>query len=109
MNAASLLAEFDRKHFQACRSGSQPEAPPEEEQHELWEAVQRVSEESTSVMLGICAGRQQDGVEALKAWVGRLNLPRGLLHGADVAGKPINLPGGVFIKYTSNTGDAQLT
>jgi len=52
-------------------------------------------------MLGICAPSAQEGVAALKAWVTTLGLPRGLLHGMDKDGVPIDLSGGVYIKYNS--------
>lgn len=53
------------------------------------------------LILGICAPSAQDGVAALKAWVTALALPRGLLHGMDKDGVPIDLSGGVYIKYNS--------
>lgn len=53
-------------------------------------------------MLGICANNASQGVAALKSWVSALQLPRGLLHGMDKDGVPIELEGGVYIKY--NTG-----
>jgi len=52
-------------------------------------------------MLGICAPSAEEGVAALKAWVTALELPRGLLHGMDKDGVPIDLSGGVYIKYNS--------
>jgi hypothetical protein len=52
-------------------------------------------------ILGICAPTAQDGVATLKAWVTELDLPRGLLHGMDKDGVPIDLSGGVYIKYNS--------
>ncbi|VEU33478.1 unnamed protein product [Pseudo-nitzschia multistriata] len=52
-------------------------------------------------MLGICAPSAEDGVAALKAWVTALELPRGLLHGMDKDGVPIDLSGSVYIKYNS--------
>lgn len=52
-------------------------------------------------MLGICASSVQEGVSTLKAWVTTLQLPRGLLHGMDVDGVPLEMDGGVYIKYNS--------
>jgi len=56
------------------------------------------------VMMGICAGSTTDALAALKSWVTGLSLPRGLLHGMDVKGVPIDPAelGAVFVKY--NTG-----
>eukprot|EP00527_Entomoneis_sp_CCMP2396_P009753 CAMPEP_0198136396 /NCGR_PEP_ID=MMETSP1443-20131203/51_1 /TAXON_ID=186043 /ORGANISM="Entomoneis sp., Strain CCMP2396" /LENGTH=245 /DNA_ID=CAMNT_0043797611 /DNA_START=48 /DNA_END=785 /DNA_ORIENTATION=+ len=53
------------------------------------------------VMLGICASSAADGVQALKSWVTSLQLPRGLLHGMDKDGVPLELGGAVYIKYNS--------
>jgi hypothetical protein len=52
-------------------------------------------------MLGVCASSAQEGVGTLKAWVTALQLPRGLLHGMDMDGTPLELNGGVYIKYNS--------
>jgi hypothetical protein len=52
-------------------------------------------------VLGICAPNAQEGVAALKAWVTALALPRGLLHGMDKDGVPIDFNGAVYIKYNS--------
>ena len=52
-------------------------------------------------MLGICASSAEEGVATLKAWVTALNLPRGLLHGMDKDGVPIDLSGSTYIKYNS--------
>ena len=54
------------------------------------------------LMLGICASSAAQGIAALKSWVSSLDLPRGLLHGMDDGGVPLDIVGGVFIKY--NTG-----
>jgi len=58
------------------------------------------------IMLGICGDSVQDSIACLKNWVSNLPLPRGLLHGMDVNGVPIDPSefGAVFIKY--NTGGA---
>ena len=52
-------------------------------------------------MLGICASSAAEGLATLKAWVNELQLPRGLLHGMDKDGVPLELEGGVYIKYNS--------
>jgi hypothetical protein len=52
-------------------------------------------------MLGICASSSEEGIKTLKSWVTNLGLPRGLLHGMDVDGVPIDFKGGVYIKYNS--------
>jgi len=54
------------------------------------------------VIMGICASNIQEGLTTLKAWTGGLELPKGLLHGMDVDGVPIQLDGPVYLKY--NTG-----
>jgi hypothetical protein len=62
------------------------------------------------VLLGICADDAKTAVAALKAWVGALRLPRGLLYNADVDGVPLDLGnfGPAFVKYNSATGAAHL-
>jgi Domain of unknown function (DUF1824) len=55
-------------------------------------------------MLGICASSTAEGIATLKAWVTALQLPRGLLHGMDVDGVPVERMAdrsGVYIKYNS--------
>eukprot|EP00980_Cylindrotheca_fusiformis_P000166 scaffold26_cov117-Cylindrotheca_fusiformis.AAC.7 len=52
-------------------------------------------------MLGICASSTEEGIATLKSWVSVLELPRGLLHGADKDGVPLEISGGVYIKYNS--------
>lgn len=52
-------------------------------------------------MLGICASSAAEGLATLKSWVNALQLPRGLLHGMDKDGVPLELEGGVYIKYNS--------
>lgn len=57
-------------------------------------------------MLGICGLNVEECLGCLKSWVTNLELPRGLLHGADVNGVPIDTStfGRAFVKY--NTGGA---
>jgi Domain of unknown function (DUF1824) len=66
-------------------------------------ASQERAQDSTTgrCMLGICASSIQEGVGALKSWVTSLQLPRGLLHGMDQDGAPLDIDGGVYIKYNS--------
>jgi hypothetical protein len=52
-------------------------------------------------LLGICADSAPQGIETLKSWVKGLHLPRGLLHGMDQDGVPLDVQGGVYIKYNS--------
>jgi hypothetical protein len=52
-------------------------------------------------MLGICASSTEEGVATLKSWVTALDLPRGLLHGMDEDGVPLEIDGGAYIKYKS--------
>jgi hypothetical protein len=58
-------------------------------------------------MLGICAADTAAALAALKAWTSGLGLPRRLLHGLDLAGKPVTIDGPVFIKYNSASGDVR--
>ena len=53
------------------------------------------------VMLGICAEDTTEAIQTLKEWVSGLNLPKGLLHGMDLDGKPIEIHGSVYIKYST--------
>jgi hypothetical protein len=66
-------------------------------------ATEERSQDSTQgrCMLGICASSAEEGVATLKAWVTGLQLPRGLLRGMDKDGVPLELDGGVYIKYNS--------
>ena len=66
-------------------------------------AAEERSLESTTgrVMLGICASTAEEGFVTLKSWVPTLGLPRGLLHGMDQDGVPLQLDGAVYIKYNS--------
>ena len=52
-------------------------------------------------LLGICASTAEEGLATLKSWVTKLELPRGLLHGMDKDGVPLQLDGAVYIKYNS--------
>lgn len=108
--ATDLLAEWDRLT-------NKPDLEEDEnsslqsKQSSLAPAVQLLSESATHernadatkgrCMLGICASSAAEGVATLKAWVNALQLPRGLLHGMDKDGVPLDLSGGVYIKYNS--------
>lgn len=113
--ASQTLADWDRKS-----SGQNPILLSESEDLEsarflekLPDAVralnQKATEERTSdeasssgrCMLGICASTTQEGVATLKSWVSNLDLPRGLLHGMDKDGVPLEFDGPVYIKYNS--------
>ena len=64
---------------------------------------------SSHMMVGFCAHDQQSGLRALKAWTAGLGLPKGRLHGMDLNGKPVTIPGAVYIKYNSSSGDAVIS
>jgi len=53
------------------------------------------------VMLGICASNTAEGIQTLKEWVAELQLPKGLLHGMDIDGVPVEIQGAVYIKYST--------
>lgn len=109
LDACSRLAELDAQHMRATRGDRNAPELSESQRLQLWHDVLAIASESAGVMLGLCASSHQQGVSALKSWVSSLSLPRGLLHGADVGGAPTTLPGAVFIKYISSSGDAHLS
>ncbi len=117
LHSATLrLAEYDtlinRSHHSRdatafirdrCTS-SFPEGYEEESlRRELRESVLCVAAKSEKTMLGICAGSPDEALQTLKGWVAGCNLPKGLLHGMDVQGVPIDKSefGAVYIKYMS--------
>jgi len=53
------------------------------------------------LMLGICAGNTAEAIQTLKDWVAGLKLPKGLLHGMDVDGVPVEIDGAVYVKYST--------
>lgn len=67
------------------------------------EAARERDQDSTTgrCMLGICAASLEEGIFTLKSWVPSLQLPRGLLHGADKDGVQLELEGAVYVKYNS--------
>ena len=81
---------------------------PPTEDDEARDAVRTLVAASREVRLGIAAPQQSAAVKALKEWVQALELTKGLLHGADVDGKPLEIIGNVFIKYASACGSANL-
>jgi hypothetical protein len=110
-----MLAEWDRYYNQESTSDMtsfSTELDPDATRANLREAVQVLNraarderlEDSTRgrCMLGICASSAPEGVAALKSWVSALELPRGLLHGMDKDGIPLEIDSAVYIKY--NTG-----
>lgn len=109
--ATQILQEWDR-HYNPDVDDASQDFDAETVRSQLPEAVQLLNakaseerdEDSTQgrCMLGICAPSTEEGVGTLKAWVTNLGLPRGLLHGMDKDGVPIEIDGSVYIKY--NTG-----
>jgi hypothetical protein len=116
--AERLLAEYDRGHQATAKSdgaqglggaltanewGLTMPRPP------LADAVRRLRDAAVQadgrIMLGFCADDAAAGIAALKAWVTALELPRGVLHGMDRDGVPIDMStfGSVYIKYNSHS------
>jgi Domain of unknown function (DUF1824) len=108
--ASRILAEWDRYYNQESSSASAADASsllsvlPAAVR--LLNGAARAERDADSTkgrcMLGICADDAGQGVAALKSWVTSLQLPRGLLHGMDKDGVPIEIESAVYIKY--NTG-----
>jgi len=111
-DATEVLQEWDAHFNKENFSGNSLPDEVEELRPVLPQAVRVLeqaalaerSQDSTQgrVMLGICASSTDEGIATLKSWVTSLELPRGLLHGADKDGVPLEIEGGVYIKY--NTG-----
>jgi Domain of unknown function (DUF1824) len=120
--ASRILAEWDR--FYNAESSTSSTSLFVDESKESWsnDTIQRMKEQLPAAvtllnnkatqerledsvngrcMLGICASSTQEGIATLKAWVTQLGLPRGLLHGMDKDGVPLQIEGGVYIKYNS--------
>lgn len=107
--ASLLLAEWD-KFFNAEVAGGNSEVASKLKDY-IPTAVRVLSEAATEeraqdstqgrCMLGICASSLPDALGALKSFVTTLELPRGLLHGADKDGVPLEIKDGVYIKYNS--------
>lgn len=110
--ASRILSEWDQK-FSADITAQQEDASEimADLRHALEPSIRLLYEVAIQdrnhdpaqgrCILGICAQSAEEGVATLKAWVTALALPRGLLHGMDKDGVPIDLSGGVYIKYNS--------
>lgn len=113
--ATRILSEFDKVFSQQSEEQKQQKQNPTEgleiNRGELQESIHLLNNIATDernkdpaqgrCLLGICASSAEEGIGTLKAWVTGLGLPRGLLHGMDKEGVPIDLSGGVYIKYNS--------
>ncbi len=109
--ASQILQEWD-EHYNSDVDDAGEDFDAETARLTLPEAVILLSEQASRerakdstlgrCMLGICAPSTEEAIQTLKAWVTNLQLPRGLLHGMDKDGIPIEIEGGVYIKY--NTG-----
>jgi len=109
--ASKILQEWDR-HYNPEVADSDQDFNADAIRSQLPEAVRILNEKASEeraadstqgrCMLGICAPSTEEAVGTLKSWVTNLQLPRGLLHGMDKDGVPIEMEGGVYIKY--NTG-----
>jgi hypothetical protein len=108
--ASKILKDWDL-HFNPDNVGSTRIENVEKTRSVLPDAIRLLSKaaddercrDSTMgrCMLGICASSAEEGIATLKSWVTALQLPRGLLHGMDKDGVPLELTGGVYIKYNS--------
>jgi len=107
--ASRILAQWDR--YYNPENSDTTEKDADTLRPKLPDAVRtlnaKATEERTAdpsvgrCMLGICASSVDEGIATLKSWVTNLELPRGLLHGADRDGVPLDITGGVYIKYNS--------
>ena len=120
-DASTFLADYDAKHRAVA---SQPDATGlgggisanewavTVEREPLSKAVRALRlaamPQNGRIMLGICADDAAQGLSTLKAWVGGLHLPRGVLHGMDKDGVPLDMSdfGAVYIKYNSLASDS---
>jgi Domain of unknown function (DUF1824) len=110
--ASRLLSDWDRMYNVDTSILVQAESPETSAlRARLPDAIRTLNNQATAerttdaakgrCMLGICASSASEGVATLKSWVSQLELPRGLLHGMDKDGVPLELNGGVYIKYNS--------
>ena len=114
--ASQILADWDRLYNpDQSASSSSTTTTTTNSMEDLWEqlepsvrllnqhATHERTQDSTQgrVMLGICADDAAEGIQSLKSWVTNLQLPRGLLHGMDEDGVPVEMEGAVYIKYNS--------
>jgi hypothetical protein len=107
--ASRILAEWDKFYNPDTAGSALPDT--KDKRSFIPEAVRLLStaadversQDSTTgrCMLGICASSPEEGIATLKSWVDALQLPRGLLHGMDKDGVPLEIDGGVYIKYNS--------
>jgi len=97
--AAAFLKEREQRCTTECTASEDDEART---------AVRLLASASREVRLGVAAAQQQEAVKSLGEWVRALDLTKGLLHGADVDGEPLEIIGNVFIKYASACGSATL-
>jgi len=108
--ASQILADWDRQ-YNPESAGELGDDDADELRARLPDAVRVLNEKARQertadpsmgrCMLGICASSVDEGIATLKSWVTNLELPRGLLHGADKDGVPLEFNGGVYIKYNS--------
>lgn len=108
-DATRILQEWDR--YQTASKVDTGSGEMEESRSVLPGAVQILNRAAASerfedsvkgqCMLGICASSGPEGLATLKSWVTALELPRGLLHGMDKDGVPIDMQEAVYIKYNS--------
>lgn len=117
MEATRILADWDRLYNPETKPGEGAVEDEVEDEMRLRHRAslpdairvlnekareERKADASTGrCMLGICASSVEEGIATLKSWVSGLELPRGLLHGADKDGVPLEIPGAVYIKYNS--------
>jgi Domain of unknown function (DUF1824) len=110
-DATRLLSEWDKLYNPETPGDPNPSQDTTKFRETIPKAVlllSRTADEERSrdstqgrCMLGICASSPEEGIATLKSWVTGLQLPRGLLHGFDKDGVPLELNGGVYIKYNS--------
>lgn len=110
--ASKILQKWDQHYNPDVQNDSDQDFDAETTRLQLPDAVRVLNDKATEertadstkgrCMLGICAPSTEEAVGTLKAWVTSLELPRGLLHGMDKDGVPIEMEGGAYIKY--NTG-----
>ena len=109
--ASQILSDWDRQSNSELADQEFTGEGAEKIRARLPEAVRVLNEKANEermvdqnigrCMLGICASSIGEGIATLKSWVTALELPRGLLHGADKDGVPLEFSGGVYIKYNS--------
>eukprot|EP00240_Pyramimonas_obovata_P016444 CAMPEP_0118932898 /NCGR_PEP_ID=MMETSP1169-20130426/10678_1 /TAXON_ID=36882 /ORGANISM="Pyramimonas obovata, Strain CCMP722" /LENGTH=264 /DNA_ID=CAMNT_0006875603 /DNA_START=31 /DNA_END=825 /DNA_ORIENTATION=- len=106
----TLLRRFDREQRKAAGEyGKTVAGAPGCTNPPLKAATLALAANSSHVMVGFCASDQKAGLRSLKAWTAGLGLPKGRLHGMDLNGKPISIPGAVYMKYNSSSGDAVIS